>query len=337
MVRTITAALSLALAATTLATEYTADEIVFEGMTVDQLRAELPQFEQPDLWFGGNAPELTIAEWVKGDQITGFEPGTVYVVEFWATWCGPCIRAFPHLTELNKDYGDKVEVIGVNIWERSEGEARAKAVRDFVASQGERMGYTVALEEGTSMSESWMRPANRNGIPSAFIVDQQGDIAWMGHPMAMDEPLEQIVAGEYNSAEAAKTSADEQMLQGRLQYVLEKIDKGDADRGYALLKTMIDRELGSNPGMLNQLAWVTLKNPQIPARDPDFSLRAAQKAAELTEHKNADVLDTLAHALAATGNKGKAIEMINKAIELAESDEQRENYISSRNEFQNAG
>ena len=44
---------------------------------------------------GDNAPAITIADWVKGEPITGLEKGRVYVVEFWATWCGPCRVSIP--------------------------------------------------------------------------------------------------------------------------------------------------------------------------------------------------------------------------------------------------
>ena len=58
----------------------------------------------PELFIGSKAPELQIAKYVKGDSVEQFQDGKVYVVEFWATWCGPCIAAFPHLSELQAEH-----------------------------------------------------------------------------------------------------------------------------------------------------------------------------------------------------------------------------------------
>ena len=70
--------------------------------------------DHPALEVGSKAPALSINKWVKGNTVVGFEPGKVYVVEFWATWCAPCRRAIPHLTDLQKDLGPKgVTIVGI--------------------------------------------------------------------------------------------------------------------------------------------------------------------------------------------------------------------------------
>src|SRR5262245_14585780 len=73
--------------------------------------------EPAPLYVGDKAPEIHVAKWVKGAPVTGFEKGQTYVVEFWATWCGPCKASIPHLTDLQKEYKDKVRFIGVSVWE----------------------------------------------------------------------------------------------------------------------------------------------------------------------------------------------------------------------------
>ena len=54
-----------------------------------------------DLKVGDPAPPLSVSKWVKGTP-NKLTPGKVHVVEFWATWCGPCKATIPHITELSK-------------------------------------------------------------------------------------------------------------------------------------------------------------------------------------------------------------------------------------------
>src|SRR5262245_46540030 len=48
---------------------------------------------------GDPAPLLKVTKWLQGDEVKGFETDKTYVVEFWATWCGPCIVMMPHMSE----------------------------------------------------------------------------------------------------------------------------------------------------------------------------------------------------------------------------------------------
>src|SRR5437016_5002709 len=68
---------------------------------------------------GMNAPPIKVGEWVKGTPVNEFKPGAIYVVEFWATWCGPCKQTIPLLTQLAKEEAGKVTVIGVSTFENN--------------------------------------------------------------------------------------------------------------------------------------------------------------------------------------------------------------------------
>lgn len=140
------------------------------------------------LGVGDKAPELKTGDWIQGPAVTKFETGKVYVVEFWASWCAPCVQNIPHLNELQKKYEkDGLVVIGQNVWERSEA-----AARKLVRSMGSKMSYRVALDtKSEDMSEKWMKAAGKGGIPTAFLVDKTGKIAWIGHPSRLDGELKQ--------------------------------------------------------------------------------------------------------------------------------------------------
>lgn len=146
---------------------------------------------------GDPAPELRVSQWIKGDPIARFEKGQVYVVELWATWCGPCRRSVPHLTELAKKHGKDVVIIGISV--REVGDDIVGGVRRFVAEMGDRMQYHVAMDSADKGTERlWQDAALRRGIPVAFIVGKDGRIAWIGHPMVMADPLQRVIEGNFD-------------------------------------------------------------------------------------------------------------------------------------------
>lgn len=137
---------------------------------------------------GDKAPALKVEKFIKGEEITGFEKGHVYVIEFWATWCPPCQKSIPHLTDLQKEYKDKnLTIIGVDVAEDRNGKYDAStlaAVEKFVKDKGDKMNYTVAYDGGAkAMDNAYMKAGGQNGIPAAFIVDGEGKIAWIGNPL----------------------------------------------------------------------------------------------------------------------------------------------------------
>jgi thiol-disulfide isomerase/thioredoxin len=153
---------------------------------------------------GDPAPKLQVKEFVKGEAVKSLEKDKIYVVEFWATWCGPCRVSIPHLTELQKKHKNVV-FIGVSVYERDPSK-----VKPFVEKMADQMDYRVAMDDAPEgkanngkMAVNWMSAASQNGIPTAFIVNGEGKVAWIGHPSQMDAPLASIVAGKWDLAKAA--------------------------------------------------------------------------------------------------------------------------------------
>lgn len=220
-----------------------------ESKPADAKQAEAKQ-AAPKLAIGDRAPKIEVEKFVKGDAITGFERGKVYVVEFWATWCGPCIKAFPHLTELQKQYKDKVTFVGVNVWEdREYTDETLKGVEEFVQKQGDKMGYTVAYDgKAGKMDKTYMKAAGQNGIPAAFIVDGEGRIAWIGHPMGLDPVLEEVASGKWNIDKAradAKKAEEEEAKRveamAKAQPIIERIRTAMGEENWdAAAKAMDD-------------------------------------------------------------------------------------------------
>ncbi|MBB6051453.1 redoxin family protein [Armatimonas rosea] len=179
---------------------------------------------------GSPAPKIQIAEWLKGAPVSAFKKGEVYVIEFWATWCGPCRENMPHLTELQKKY-PKAKILGISVLEPD-----TKQVKPFVAKMGTKMGYTIGREvvtqgkgrdEGT-MNQTWLKPAGQNGIPVAFVVDRQSKIAWIGHPMYLERPLKAVLDGSWKYEMAALPPPEEAEMQQLSQKFMQLRTDGKA-------------------------------------------------------------------------------------------------------------
>ena len=167
-----------------------AASVVLSCAVTCQLEADV------SLKVGSAAPALEVSRWVKGDGPSKFEQGKTYVVEFWATWCPPCRDSIPHLTEMAHNYKDKVTFVGVSVWERGSGKATEDKVDSFVREMGGKMDYFVARDTETgTMASNWLEAAGQDGIPCAFIVDGNGKIAWIGHPMdSMGKAIDGVLA-----------------------------------------------------------------------------------------------------------------------------------------------
>lgn len=159
------------------------------------------------LTIGDPAPPLRLGEFLKGEPFATFELGKVHVVEFSATWCGPCRAVIPHLTELQAKYPD---VTFLSVYVREEDR---DAPQPYIEQLGDRIGYRVAVDdvpigeppEAGAMYRTWMKPAEEIAIPTAFIINGDGHIAAITHPAIMDEALEKIVNGHWNLQKAAET------------------------------------------------------------------------------------------------------------------------------------
>ncbi len=320
------------------------------------------QSDAPTLKVGDNAPPVKVAKWVKGKP-TKLGNGKVNVVEFWATWCGPCKQSIPHLSELAKKYQGKATFTGVSVWEKNAPKGDYSNYGDkvaaFVKEWDKKMEYNVAWDgEEATMASTWMTAAGQNGIPTAFVIDQKGKIAWIGHPMAnLDEVVGQVIDGKFDTKAEAERAAKERAEMSKsmestkafraamkakdykqavdeldkliathpdleAQYASTKFTlllKTDEAAGYAYGKKLSEGLYKDEPTGLNSIAW-TIVDDKTGLKTPDYALAVlvAQRASELTKDENPFILDTYALAQFKSGNVDKAIALQEKAIGLAE-------------------
>ncbi len=228
---------------------------------------------------GSKAPPLDIEHWVsdghgKFKSVTEFAVGKVYVVEFWATWCQPCISAIPHLAELQKEYAKRgVQIISV-------GEEDITTVHSFLQrpfpkepsgspqTYGElTSNYCLTTDPDGSTKNAYMRPFGQTGIPVCFIVGKTGLVEWIGHPMAMDGPLEKIVSDEWNREEFAEAFSSRQAFGLVVSKAMQLAEDQKADEAAALLEKAKALTTGKERITLDRLSEQLTIMPQFPTKE----------------------------------------------------------------------
>jgi thiol-disulfide isomerase/thioredoxin len=289
----------------------------------------LPSFASArQLTLGDPAPKLVVKEFVKGEPIRAFEPGKIYVVEFWATWCGPCRVSIPHLTELQKSHKD-VAFIGVSVWEDD-----PSAVRPFVKEMGDKMDYRVAVDavaegaqpnEGT-MARSWMDAAGEEGIPTAFLINREGKIAWIGHPMELDKPLEQVVAGTYDLQVAIRERQAERERTQKLEVMQEKLARAAQAGDLKGMITIFDGVIADDPALEGELGPQKFTLLLATAADSPKTLAYAKRLVETVVKDDADGLNEVAWAIVdPDADHTPTKELIALALEAARRGDKLEN------------
>jgi thiol-disulfide isomerase/thioredoxin len=147
------------------------------------------------LSIGDPAPALKATKWLQGKEVKTFDKDKVYVVEFWATWCGPCIAMMPHMAELQEHYKKDVTFIGFSSKDRSNTEDKVVA---FVKKRGPKLKYNFAYADDRDTYDAYMTASGQGGIPCSFVVDKAGKIAWIGHPMYLDAVLPRVLKGKWD-------------------------------------------------------------------------------------------------------------------------------------------
>lgn len=312
------------------------------------------QVQIDPLAFGDPAPRLSQGSYLRGEPVTAFEPGKIYVIDFWATWCPACIQLMPHVSALQTKYADdNVVFIGQNVQEDDDA-----AVAAFVESMGDKINYRIALDDRSlfvngSMNARYLGGMGIGALPAAMIIDRDGRVAWFGLAGMMDTPLRQIVAGIYDLERARRVHQQEPAYMAFLQEeILPLWYSGDLDDALNALGDGVGQfpDLLGRASMLQAEMLMNLKRPAealatIKQTLPSLSkepaqanlaarlimtaelleghrdLALAQQAAELavasTDRQDPIYLDTLATVYWENGMAQEAREAIKDAIAVS--------------------
>jgi thiol-disulfide isomerase/thioredoxin len=129
---------------------------------------------------GGAPPPFEVEKWITAQPATD---GKFVLIDFWATWCGPCRQSIPELNALQSKFGDRLSIIGVS----NEPE---EAIRKMSSPTIE---YAVAADTQGRMA----RALQIEAIPHCILIDPSGIVRFEGNPLYLNEQIVQHFLDKY--------------------------------------------------------------------------------------------------------------------------------------------
>lgn len=297
------------------------------------------------LAMGDPAPPLVVTQWLKGEEIKGFEKGTIYIVDFWCSEIGNCRKSIPLINDLAKKYKDKgVKAVGISIWEdtrekdveasKAQGKNVFKArdplpnITKFIAEMGDNMTYSVGYGgDDAAMAKTWMNAASRISIPSTFVIDREGRFVWVGHPReGLEEALIRLIDGKFD-AKAASDDAKKQAEKLTKAKDLGNRLRGALQGGRAKESTDIVREMMKlDPMMFPNAIGVTFVQLTVNMKQEELAYEFVKEMFAGPMKESWQDLNTVAWTILDDAGVKKrdvplALEMAKRATALTESKE----------------
>ena len=140
------------------------------------------QRKQKQLRFQGEvAPEITISKWIEQAPLKiSTLRGRVVLLDFWATWCGPCLRAFPHLRDWQEKYKDRgLVILGITTYYGHGNGRELNPAEELVFLERFKKQYDLTYGVGVTETDTNHRNYGITAIPTAVLIDRHGVIRLM--------------------------------------------------------------------------------------------------------------------------------------------------------------
>lgn len=135
-------------------------------------------YSQDTLKVGDKAPKINITDYILNIPKDKNIGGKFIVLEFWATWCAPCLSAVPHLNELHDNFKNRKDLLFLSMtYEKPEKTKRTLEKIPF---------KTVVVSDQTKLNEANF---NVDEIPHTVLIDNKGIIRWIGIPTELNSSV----------------------------------------------------------------------------------------------------------------------------------------------------
>lgn len=137
---------------------------------------------------GQQAPEFVVEQWINGADAPR---GRLLLVDFWATWCRPCIAALPRMKEIAGRHREDICVIGIS---SETSEAFDRGMRGLNLDPKE-FNYAIAIDPQRRFERPFHQARGGIAIPHVVVISGDGVVRWQGHPASLsDQVLGQLIA-----------------------------------------------------------------------------------------------------------------------------------------------